>query len=89
MADRKNTQSWIRSTFAKSRYELINDKYNSQLLALLDLENAGTQTHGELTPIAFSHAHDALSSYRGNWALEDRNLFDFSDLRVGGSPNRS
>ena len=40
MADRKNTQSWIRSTFAKSRYELINDKYNSQLLALLDLENS-------------------------------------------------
>ena len=40
MADRKNTQSWIRSTFDKSRYELINDKYNSQLLALLDLENS-------------------------------------------------
>ena len=39
MADRKNTQSWIRSTFDKSRYELINDKYNSQLLALLDLAN--------------------------------------------------
>ncbi len=39
MADRKNTQSWIRSTFDKSRYELINDKYNSQLLALLDLDN--------------------------------------------------
>ena len=40
MADRKNTQSWIRSTFDKSRYELINDKYNSQLLTLLDLENS-------------------------------------------------
>ena len=40
MAERKNTQSWIRSTFDKSRYELINDKYNSQLLALLDLENS-------------------------------------------------
>ena len=39
MADRKNTQSWIRSTFDKSRYELINDKHNSQLLVLLDLEN--------------------------------------------------
>ncbi len=39
MADRKNTQSWIRSTFDKSRYELISDKYNSQLLALLDLDN--------------------------------------------------
>jgi len=39
MADRKNTQSWIRSTFDKSRYELINDKYNSQLLTLLDLDN--------------------------------------------------
>ena len=39
MADRKNTQSWIRSTFDKSRYELINDKHNSQLLALLDLAN--------------------------------------------------
>lgn len=40
MADRKNTQSWIRSTFDKSHHELINDKYNSQLLALLDLENS-------------------------------------------------
>lgn len=39
MADRKSTHSWIRSTFDKSRYELINDKYNSQLLALLDLDN--------------------------------------------------
>jgi len=39
MPDRENTQSWIRSTFDKSHHKLINNKYNSQLLALLDLDN--------------------------------------------------
>lgn len=39
MPDRKNTYSWIRSNFDKSNYKLVNNKFNSLLLASLNLDS--------------------------------------------------
>ncbi|WP_414828406.1 hypothetical protein [Alteromonas sp. H39] len=39
MQDRQTKNTWIRSTFDKANHKLVDEKYNSRLLALLDLEN--------------------------------------------------